>query len=101
MFDLGEGEYLARVQTYELNRKSERLLIDVYEVLSDVSPYRFWAFPNLIFVRGRRRFFGKGQSEMQALNDCLARIREVPLSEIFPDLDETPRGPAEVHHLRA
>lgn len=100
MITVGEGEILAKVQTYELIRGAERFLIDVYEIVAGESPYRYWAFPNLIFVKGRRRYFGKGQTEREALRDCLSRVRAASMEDIFPDLDDSPRGPGEVVRLR-
>lgn len=102
MIPIDEGEVLARVQTYELMRGREHFYIDVCEVIAGESPYRYWAFPNLIFVKGRRRYFGKGQTEKEALRDCLRRVRAVSLEEIFPDLrdDDSPLGPGEVVPLR-
>jgi len=100
MFTVGEGEILAKVQTYELIRGGERFFIDVYEILAGESPYRYWAFPNLIFARSRRRYFGKGQTEREALRDCLARVRSAAMEEMFPDLDDSPKGPGEVVTLR-
>ena len=96
MIRVDDGELLAKIQTYELSRGKERFLIDVYEIVSGDSPYRFWAFPNLVFVKSRRRFFGKGRTEKEALKDCLKRVRAVPLETIFPQLDEEPKGPASV-----
>ncbi|SHG13849.1 hypothetical protein SAMN02745206_03335 [Desulfacinum infernum DSM 9756] len=102
MITVEDGEMLAKVQTYELNRGKEKFLIDVYEIVAGGdTPFRYWAFPNLIFVKGRRRYFGKGNTEKEALRDCLRRVRSASLEEIFPDLDEDdPKGPAEVVQIR-
>ncbi len=96
MIQVGDGEMLAKIQRYELSRGPERILIDVYEIIAGDSPFRFWAFPNLIFVKSRRRYFGKGQTEKEALRDCLKRVSSVPLESLFPDLDEEPKGPGTV-----
>lgn len=67
-------------------RGREHYYIDVCEVIAGESPHRYWAFPNLIFVKVRRRCFGKGLTEREALWDWLRRVRAVSMEQIFPDL---------------
>lgn len=82
---INKGDFLTRVQRYELNREEGRIFIDVHEVIVGETKARFLANPNLMLKNAREKYIGKGNSEKEALSDCLSLIRDVSNSDIFED----------------
>jgi hypothetical protein len=89
MFSIGEKELLTRVHKYELKRSPDRFRIDVHEVLAGTLEDRFFAIPNLLVREDRdvdEQYIGCGNTEEEALEDCLKKIKRAPIQEIFPVL---------------
>jgi len=87
MYVVNEGELLTRVQKYELKRCDEKFRIDVHEVLAGTGEDRFFAIPNLLTREESdvdERYIGRGNTEEKALEDCLKKIKHVPVQEIVP-----------------
>lgn len=87
MFDTDEEGLLTRVYKYELYRDNEQLRIDVHEVIAGKSEARFFAIPNLLTREDRKaneEYFGFGDSEVEALEDCLNKIKNLPIQLIDP-----------------
>ena len=85
MFDLDEGDILTKVQRYNLIRSGRMLYIDLHERLAGNLAGRFVAVPNLINLIARPEFQGTGESEAEALQDSLAKIKGVDILDIFPE----------------
>jgi len=89
MYSISQGELLTKVHKYELKRASEKVRIDVHEVLAGTIDDKFFAIPSL-FSREERevdnQFIGCGNTEREALEDCLRKIKNVPLEVIIPPL---------------
>lgn len=85
MLDLDEGDILTKVQRYNLIRGGRMLYIDVHERLAGNLAGRFVAVPNLINLIARPEFQGTGESEEEALQDGLAKIKGVDILDIFPE----------------
>jgi hypothetical protein len=81
---IGEGG-LARVIYYAISREGEHFDIRVHEVLTGPNRGRFIAVPYLV-VFGDFTFYGEGTSCEEALEECLTKIKGVPIEEIFPRL---------------
>jgi hypothetical protein len=81
---IGEGG-LARVTYYAISRDGEHFDIRVHEVLTGPNKGRYIAVPYLV-VFGDFSFYGEGNSGENALEECLAKIKGVPIEEIFPRL---------------
>jgi hypothetical protein len=79
-----EEEILARVHKYKLFRKEGNLLIDVYEVIAGNPPNKYMAVPNLALQESEPKYFGRGDTHKDALKDCLAKIKGIPLGTIVP-----------------
>jgi hypothetical protein len=79
-----EDDLLTRVTRYNLIRKGRMLYIDIHETVRGTLAAPFVAVPNLINIVARPRYQGTGQSEAEALNDCLRKIKSVALEDIFP-----------------
>jgi hypothetical protein len=96
---INEDEILARVHKYKIFRQEGNLFIDVYEGILGRPAHKFVAVPNLIFQEADKKYFGLGESQKEALKDCLQKIKDVPISLIIPpDQDEGPQTESETAH---
>jgi hypothetical protein len=87
MFEINEGELLTRVYKYELSRGTDQLRIDVHEVIAGEAEARFVAIPNLLWREDRKadkENCGFGDSEEEALRNCLNKIVNLPFALIVP-----------------
>jgi hypothetical protein len=85
MYDLKEKEALFRVRRYDLYRSDGLISIVVQEIIAGESAYRFYAVPSLGGSPcNQEEYLGAGESETQALQDCLTRIKNVPIQVLFP-----------------
>lgn len=89
MTDFKNDSILTRVTRYNFIRDGRMLYIDVHEALRGTLAAPFVAVPNLINIIARQAFQGSGDSETEALDDCLEKISAVPFENIFPE-----RGPS-------
>lgn len=85
MLDLNEGDILTKVQRYNLIRNGRMLYIDIHEQLAGNLAARFVGVPNLINLIAKPEFQGTGDSEQEALQDCLDKIKGIDFVEIFPE----------------
>jgi hypothetical protein len=46
------------------------------------------AVPNLVNLIARQEFQGAGATEAEALNNCLARIKDRDIEDLFPTADQ-------------
>ena len=81
---LNEDEIFARVHKYKIFRPEGNLFIDVYEGILGKPADKFVAVPNLVFQEADKKYFGVGDSQKEALKDCLQKIKDVPISLIVP-----------------
>jgi hypothetical protein len=87
MYSINESELLTRVRKYELKRETEKFRIDVHEVLAGTLEDKFFAIPNLLVREEREvdpQYIGCGDTEQEALEDCLKKIKKAPLQVIIP-----------------
>jgi hypothetical protein len=87
MFSIGEKELLTKVHKYELKRGTDRFRIDVHEVLAGTLEDKFFAVPNLLLREDRdgdEQYIGCGNTEEEALEDCLKKIKRAPIQQIVP-----------------
>ena len=83
---LNDGEIFAKVHKFKLFRKEGNLLIDVYEALIGKPAHQFIAVPNLVIEESDKKYFGFGDTKGDALKDCLTKIKEISIHDIFlPD----------------
>jgi len=85
LLDLNDGDILTKVQRYNLIRDGRMLYIDVHQQLAGNLAGPYVAVPNLINLIARPEFQGTGESEEEALQDCLAKIKGVDIVNIFPE----------------
>ncbi len=83
---LNQDDVLSRVHQFELERDEERIFINVREPLVNTDKGAFIAVPSLITQEcGNTDYVGLGNSVEEALQDCLKRIKGMPLSQIIPE----------------
>ena len=84
MQDLMENDILTKVARYNLIRSQRMIYIDVHETLAGDLAGKFVAVPNLINIIARQEFQGVGTTEAEALNNCLSKIRNYNVEDLFP-----------------
>ena len=84
MKNLDANDILTRVVRYNLIRDARMIYIDVHERLAGNLAGKFVAVPNLINIVARQEFQGTGETESEALQDSLSKIRGLNILEIFP-----------------
>ena len=84
MENLDANDVLTRVVRYNLIRAARMIYIDVHERLAGNLAGKFVAVPNLINIVARQEFQGTGETESEALQDSLSKIRGLNILEIFP-----------------
>jgi hypothetical protein len=84
MPQLMENDILTKVSRYNLIRNQRMIYIDVHESLAGNLAAKYVAVPNLINIIARQEFQGIGESEAEALDDCLAKIMDHHIEELFP-----------------
>jgi hypothetical protein len=85
MFEVNEKEALFRVRRYDLRREDGRLAIEVREKIAGESSFDFYAIPSLQGnACDQREYWGIGQTENEALQDCLNRIKDISIQALFP-----------------
>ncbi len=84
MQELNPLDILTKVTRYNLIRNERMLYIDVHERLAGNLAAMFLAVPNLINIVAKQEFQGIGETESEALKDCLLKIKGVNVEDLFP-----------------
>jgi hypothetical protein len=84
MNNLDDNDILTRVARYNLIRDARIIYIDVHERLAGNLAGKFVAVPNLINIVARQEYQGTGETESEALEDSLSKIKGLNILEIFP-----------------
>ena len=85
MDDLNDQDILTKVTRYNLIRNERMIYIDVHQRLSGKLASKFLAVPNLINIVARQEYQGAGETEAEALQLCLSKIKNMAVETIFPD----------------
>ena len=85
MQHLTSGDILTKVSRYNLIRGQRMIYIDVHQTLAGSLAGPFVAVPNLINIVARQQYQGVGETEAAALQDCLAKIEGLGVTDIFPE----------------
>lgn len=88
MPDLNANDILTKVARYNLIRNERMIYIDVHERLAGNLAGKFVSVPNLINIIARQEFQGVGETESEALEDCLSKIKGLNIEELFPQKTE-------------
>ena len=84
MESLDIGDVLTRITRYNLMRNGKSLYIDVHELIEGTLAGRFLAVPNLVMILSSSEYQGLGETADEALQDCLTKIKGLPIEDIFP-----------------
>jgi hypothetical protein len=85
MQDLNDQDILTKVTRYNLIRNERMIYIDVHQRLSGKLAGKFLSVPNLINIVARQEYQGVGDTEAEALQNCLSKIKNMAIETIFPD----------------
>jgi hypothetical protein len=88
MFSLNENDILTRITRYNLIRNERLIYIDVHETIAGNLAGKFVAVPNLINIVAKQKFQGSGETESQALENCLKKIKEFEIEDLFPKKED-------------
>jgi hypothetical protein len=84
MTTLNEGDILTKTVRYNLIRNERLIYIDVHETKAGKLAGKFVAVPNLINIVARQEFQGIGDTETAALENCLQKIKDFEIEDLFP-----------------
>jgi hypothetical protein len=84
MLPVNEGDILTKIVRYNLIRNERLIYIDVHETKAGSLAGKFVAVPNLINIVARQEFQGTGETEAQALENCLQKIKDFEIEDLFP-----------------
>ena len=84
MLSLNENDILTRIARYNLIRNERLIYIDVHETVAGNLAGKFVAVPNLINIVSKQEFQGTGETETQALENCLQKVKDLEIEDLFP-----------------
>ncbi|GAB6097679.1 hypothetical protein JCM14469_39330 [Desulfatiferula olefinivorans] len=84
MFELNQDDVLTKVSVYHWMSSGRSIHIDVHQTMAGKLAARFVAVPSMVLVIARPEYQGIGDTEEEALNDCMEKIRHVDINDIFP-----------------
>jgi hypothetical protein len=84
MLSLNQNDILTRIARYNLIRNERLIYIDLHETMAGNLAGKFVAVPNLINIVAKQEFQGSGETETQALENCLQKIKEYEIEDLFP-----------------
>ena len=88
MLSLNKNDILTRIARYNLIRNERLIYIDVHETMAGNLAGKFVAVPNLINIVSKQEFQGSGETETQALENCLQKIKEYEIEDLFPKKED-------------
>ena len=88
MQSLKQNDILTKIARYNLIRNERLVYIDVHETKAGKLAGKFVAVPNLVNIVARQEFQGTGETEKAALENCLQKIREFEIEDLFPTKEE-------------
>lgn len=89
MTHLMANDILTKVYRYNLIRNQRMIYIDVHESLAGKLAGNFVAVPNLINIIASQEFQGVGETEAEALDNCLKKIKDYDIEDLFPSTGPT------------
>lgn len=84
MLSLNENDILTKISRYNLIRNQKLIYIDVHETKAGNLAGKFVAVPNLINIVAKQEYQGTGETEAQALENCLQKIKDFEIEDLFP-----------------
>jgi hypothetical protein len=84
MLSLNENDILTKITRYNLIRNQRLIYIDIHETKAGNLAGKFVAVPNLINIVAKQEYQGTGETEAKALENCLQKIKEFEIEDLFP-----------------
>ena len=84
MLSLNEKDILTKISRYYLIRNQRLVYIDVHETKAGQLAGKFVAVPNLVNIIAKQEFQGTGETETGALENCLQKIKDFQIEDLFP-----------------
>jgi hypothetical protein len=84
MLPLNKNDILTKVSRYNLIRNERLIYIDVHETKAGKLAGKFVAVPNLVNIIAKQEFQGIGETETKALENCLQKIKDFQIEDLFP-----------------
>ena len=84
MLTLNKNDILTKVSRYNLIRNERLIYIDVHETKAGKLAGKFVAVPNLVNIIAKQEFQGIGETETKALENCLQKIKDFQIEDLFP-----------------
>ena len=88
MQSLNAKDILTKISRYNLIRNERLIYIDVHETKAGKLAGKFVAVPNLVNIVAKQEFQGTGQTEEEALENCLQKIKQFEIEELFPQKEQ-------------
>ena len=89
--DLHVNDILTRITRYNLIRSGRMIYIDVHRKIQGHLAGAYIAVPNLVNIVAKPEHQGAGDTEIQALEDCLKKIKGLHLQDLFPTENSAPK----------
>jgi hypothetical protein len=84
MLPLNKKDILTKISRYNLIRNERLIYIDVHETKAGKLAGKFVAVPNLVNIIAKQEFQGTGETEIAALKNCLQKIKDFKIEDLFP-----------------
>jgi len=82
-FSIAENENLSEVKVFYLEGPGRHLNIHVCKIIAGKTKKSFVAFPSLKLGYPQKRFVGYGETEQEALENCLQSIKNIPTKDLL------------------
>ncbi|WDP92587.1 MAG: hypothetical protein HUN04_23835 [Desulfobacter sp.] len=82
--ELHVDDILTQVTRYNLIRNGRMIYIDLHRKIQGHLAGEFIAVPNLVNIVAKPEHQGAGNTEDEALADCLKKIKGLNLEDLFP-----------------
>ena len=84
-YNINEGEILSEISSkYELDREGKRINIEIRKIIQGNYTRNYIAIPTILTNNSDIKYCGSGTLEVEALQDCLNKIKNIPFETIFP-----------------
>ena len=82
--ELHINDILTRITRYNLIREGRMIYIDVHQKIQGNLAGAYIAVPNLVNIVAKPEHQGAGDTETQALEACLKKIKGLNIEDLFP-----------------
>jgi len=82
--DLHQNDILTKISRYNLIRNGRMIYIDVHQKIQGNLADKFISVPNLVNIVAKPEHQGAGENEQKALEDCLRKIKDLNIEDLFP-----------------